>query len=294
MARPLRIEFPGAIYHVTARGDRREPIFQDDIDRMSLVEVFAQALERFDATALSFCLMDDHYHYVVQTRRANLSRLMRQVNGVYTQTYNRRHGETGHLFQGRFKAILVDRDAYLLDVCRHVELNPVRIGKVKDPVRWPWGSYIAHTGQIESPPWLDTRTVLSELAGREIKGPLSPALRRRYAQFVAKGHDVRLWEDGLRRQMYLGDDRFVKKMQGRLGAGTLADREIPRRLRQGPQKALDSYLGPRRDRNEGIVRAFREGGYTMSEIARTIGLSVSRVSRIVREHEVRDREFADA
>ena len=133
MARPLRIEFPGATYHVTARGDRREDIFVDDADRASLLNVLALGLQRFDAVALAYCLMGNHYHFVLQTRQANLSRLMRHVNGVYTQRFNRRHGKVGHLFQGRFKAILVDTDAYLLTLCRYVELNPVRAGWCRKP-----------------------------------------------------------------------------------------------------------------------------------------------------------------
>ena len=123
MIRPSRIEFPGATYHVTSRGDRREPIFEDDEDRLALLDVIAQAMSRFDAEMLAHCLMGHHYHFVLGTRQANLSRLMRHINGVYTQRYNRCHGKTGHLFQGRFKAILVDRAAYLLEVCRYVELT---------------------------------------------------------------------------------------------------------------------------------------------------------------------------
>ena len=126
MARPLRIEFPGAIYHVTSRGDRRESIFEDDVDRERFLAVLDQATARFDAQVLAYCLMGNHYHLVLHTRQGNLSLLMRHLNGVYTQAYNRRHGVVGHLLQGRFKAILVDRDAYLLTLCRYVELNPVR------------------------------------------------------------------------------------------------------------------------------------------------------------------------
>ena len=118
MARPLRIEFSGAIYHVTSRGDRRESIFEDDEDRRTLLAVLAQATARFEAKVLAYCLMDNHYHFVIHTRRANLSRLMQQLNGVYTQAYNRRHSKVRHLFQGRFKGILVDENAYLLEVCR--------------------------------------------------------------------------------------------------------------------------------------------------------------------------------
>ena len=133
MARPLRIEFPGAVYHVTARGERREPIFVDDEDRRALLEIVAQALSRFDAEVLSYCLMGNHYHFVLHTRQGKLSLLMRHINGVYTQAFNRRHNKVGHLFQGRFKAILVDRDAYLLEVCRYVDLNPVRARMVRKP-----------------------------------------------------------------------------------------------------------------------------------------------------------------
>jgi putative transposase len=111
MSRPLRIGFPGVVYHVTARGDRREPIFLDDGDREALLGVVGQAMGRFDGQVLSYCLMGNHYHFVMHTRQGNLSRLMRHVNGVYTQSFNRRRGLVGHLFQGRFKAILVDRDA---------------------------------------------------------------------------------------------------------------------------------------------------------------------------------------
>jgi REP element-mobilizing transposase RayT len=129
-----------------ARGARREPIFVDDDDRRALLAVVARTMQRFDAEVLAFCLMGDHYHFVLHTRQANLSRLMRQLNGVYTQAFNRRHAKVGHLFQGRFKAVLVDRDAYPLDLCRYVDLNPVRAAIVGELDAWPWSSYLAHVG----------------------------------------------------------------------------------------------------------------------------------------------------
>ena len=124
MARPLRIEFPGAVYHVTSRGDRGEAIFVDDEDRLGLLELVSQALSRFDAQMLAYCLMGNHYHFVLHTRRANLSLLMRHINGVYTQAYNRRHNKVGHLFQGRFKAIL----AYLASKARPVHATGLATG----------------------------------------------------------------------------------------------------------------------------------------------------------------------
>lgn len=178
MSRPLRIEFEGAVYHVTSRGDRREPIFVDDDDRGRLLQIVGHAMDRFDAQVLAYCLMGNHYHFVVQTRKANLSALMRHVNGVYTQDFNRRHGKVGHLLQGRFKAVLVDRDAYLLEVCRYVELNPVRAGLIERVEDWAWSSYAAHVGLAAAPPWLDTSALHGCLLGRT---PQDAAERRRAA-----------------------------------------------------------------------------------------------------------------
>ena len=229
MARPLRIEFPGAVYHVTSRGDRREPIFVDDRDRHDFLDVVAQALSRFDAQILAYCLMGNHYHFVLHTRRANLSLLMRHINGVYTQAFNRQHNKVGHLFQGRFKAILVDRDAYLLEVCRYVELNPVRARMVKKPEAWAWSSYRAHVGLEDSPVWLDTNGLHGYLLGRP---PRSAAERRcaanRYARLVAAAHDVRLWEDAPRQQIYLGDEGFVECLQKMADPERKTAREIPK------------------------------------------------------------------
>ena len=125
MVRPLRIEYADAVYHVISRNDRREAIAKDNMDRRAFLAILGQALERFNAKVFAYCLMGNHYHLVIQTCEANLSRLMRQINGVYTQTFNRRHVLSGHLFQGSSKAIIVDSESYLLEVCRYVDLNPV-------------------------------------------------------------------------------------------------------------------------------------------------------------------------
>lgn len=285
MSRPLRIEFPGAVYHVTSRGDRREPIFDDDTDRMAFVDVISRALERFDACALAYCLMDNHYHLVLHTRRANLSELMRQINGVYTQAYNRRHGKVGHLFQGRFKGILVDRDAYLLEVCRYVDLNPVRAGMVAEAAQWPWSSYCAHVGLAVVPPWLDSAAVHGYLLGRDaISGRDRALAAKRYATLVERGKDVRLWDDALKAQIFLGDEAFITRMQSLLAPEQAEASNIPSIQRRPRPMELPSYFATH-PRNEAIVLAHAEGGYTMSSIAREIGLSVGRVSRIVRAWE---------
>ena len=133
ISRPLRIKFPDAIYHVTSRSDQREPIFEGDGDRAELLGVLEKGMQRVEAQVLAYCLMGNHDHFVLHTDRANLSLLMCHLNDVYTQAFERRHHKAGHLFQSRFKAILVDRDAYLLEVCRYVELKPVRARMMSGP-----------------------------------------------------------------------------------------------------------------------------------------------------------------
>ncbi|MGG7056547.1 REP-associated tyrosine transposase, partial [Nitrosomonas sp. ANs5] len=162
MARPLRIEFPGGLYHVTSRGDRREEIYLDDADRINWLTLFGQVCKRFNWVCHAYCLMDNHYHIVVETLEGNLSRGMRQLNGVYTQTFNRAHNRVGHVYQGRYKAILVEKESYLLELSRYVVLNPVRAGRVKDVEQWPWSSYSAMIGKSSRPEWLQTDWMLSQ------------------------------------------------------------------------------------------------------------------------------------
>ena len=135
MSRPLRIEFPGGLYHVTSRGDRREAIYLSDADRQYWLELLGQVCTRYNWLCHAYCLMDNHFHIVVETIDGNLSAGMRHLNGVYTQWHNRSHNRVGHVFQGRFKAIIVQREAYLLELARYVVLNPVRAGICDLPER---------------------------------------------------------------------------------------------------------------------------------------------------------------
>lgn len=281
MARPLRIEFAGATYHVTSRGDRREPIFVDDSDRRDLLGVVGTALKRFDASMLAYCLMGNHYHFVLQTRQANLSLLMRHINGVYTQRFNRRHDKTGHLFQGRFKAILVDSEAYLVELCRYVELNPVRAGFVASPLDWTWSSCRAHVGLVLAPPWLDIEGLHAWLLCREATDPDARRLAaKRYAQLVIDPRHRPLWEHCLRQQIYLGDAAFVARMQAHGDRAKLASREIPSEQRQLP-KTVAEWIASAGSRNAGLTCAHKFGGMSLTSISQEVGLSVSRLSEIV-------------
>jgi hypothetical protein len=223
--------------------------------------------------------MSNHYHIVLQTHRPNLSRLMRHLNGVYTQRYNRRHNKVGHLFQGRFKAVLVDEESYFLEVCRYVDLNPLRARMVKRPRDWAWSSFRAHTVQVTPPAWLDSRALHRRLTPH---APLreGPA---KYAEFVAQGKGVKLWEEALQGQIYLGDEAFVKRMQKRMSAAPGI--EVPRAQQRGAVKPLAHYF-MQAERDAAIVQAYRDGGHTQTAIAAVTGLSVSRVSRLIAAHEV--------
>lgn len=274
MARPIRIEFSGALYHVTARGDRREAIYEDDADRECFLDVLGRVAEDFNWICHAYCLMTNHYHLVIETPEGNLSKGMRQLNGVFTQSSNRRHGRTGHLFQGRFKAILVDGDSYLLELARYVVLNPVRARMVGQPGEWPWSSYRAMIGDAPSPPWLATDGLLAAFAKRR------PTAIRRYMQFVADGVGAEsVWND-LNGQAFLGDADFVTRSLKRVKASD--DVNIPKAQRRAPPPSLATIARRYADRDAAMVAAHATGGYSYQQIADYFGVHFTTVGRAVR------------
>jgi REP element-mobilizing transposase RayT/predicted DNA-binding protein (UPF0251 family) len=279
MARPLRVEFPGAIYHVTSRGNAREDIFLDDTDRRQLLDVLAKVVSRFHWACHAWCLMPNHYHLVIETPEANLALGMRQLNGVYTQRFNRRHKRVGHVFQGRYKAIVVDRDAYLLELCRYVVLNPVRAGLVDEAQEWPWSSYRATVGLAPTIVPLYTDWLLSQF-----RSSRKTAIKR-YIRFVSDGMSggKSVWKH-LRQQIYLGDDAFVERIKLKfVRSGPLT--EVPRAQWKPSGKSLEEYAAASMDRHEAMARAYLEGGYRMNEIAARFGVHYATVSRAVKKYE---------
>ncbi len=228
MARPLRIEFPGGLYHVTSRGDHREDIYLSDADRQQWLDLFAQVCKRYNWACHAYCLMDNHYHIVIETVDGNLSAGMRQLNGVYTQTHNRTHGRVGHVFQGRFKAIIVQREAYLLELARYVVLNPVRAGMCALPEQWPWSSYHATIGKAPTQPWLQTRWLLAQFGSH----PASAIAA--YIDHVRAGVGLPSVWDSLQDQLYRGDTAFADALRQSALSPTNPN-EIPRIQR--PHKA---------------------------------------------------------
>ncbi len=279
MARPLRIEFPGAVYHVTARGNGRMAIVADDGDRQGFVDLLASIVERFGWRCYAYCLMDNHYHLLIETPEANLSRGMRQLNGVYTQRFNRRHDHVGHLFQGRFKSILVEQQAYLLEVCRYVVLNPVRAAMVPSADRYRWSSYRATAGRCKSPPWLQTDWLLGQF------GQSRPEARARYCQFVREGvGEASPWAS-LRRQIVLGSAAFLERLSPLLG-GRADLKEVPRAQRRVDRPTLAELFSgietaSRAERNQWIRDAHLLHGYTLKTIGDHLGLHYTTISRVV-------------
>ena len=151
MARPLRVEYPGAYYHVINRGNNQEKIFLNDRDKQKFLEYLGKANERFSVIIHTYCLMSNHFHLLVQTPEPNLSRAMQWINVSYATYFNRKRGRCGHLFQGRFKAILIDADGYLKHLSRYIHVNPVRAKIVSTPSKYQWSSYSAYIGKEKTP-----------------------------------------------------------------------------------------------------------------------------------------------
>ncbi len=276
MARPLRIEFPGAVYHLTSRGNACQPIFLDEEDRRIFLSILGQVIPRYRWRCYAYCLMDNHYHVLIDTEEPTLSAGMRQLNGVFTQRCNRRHGRVGHVFQGRFKAILVERDAHLLELCRYVVLNPVRARLVREADAWPWSSYRATVGLASVPPWLSVEGLLAHFGSDRGRA------QQAYVQFVREGiRATSPWEH-LRGQIYLGSEAFCQ----RLVSETLQP-EVPRTQRQPVRPPLQELLTEGSDRKRQAARASQLYGYRLREIAECLGVHYATVSRWLRadEHE---------
>jgi hypothetical protein len=221
--------------------------------------------------------MSNHYHLLIETPDANLSKGMRQLNGVYTQRFNRNHKRVGHLFQGRYKAILVEKDNYLVELSRYIVLNPVRASMVRSARDWPWSSYRAMVGQIKKPEFLDVDWVLSAF-GKRKKNAISA-----YKKFITEGKNQPSPWSELRNQIYLGGESFVEKMQSMIDC-EIELNEIPSSQRRPTPKDLRYYETKYSDRNTAIISAYQSGGYTLKTIGDYFDLHYSTVSGILKSH----------
>jgi putative transposase len=277
MSRPLRLQFSGALYHVTSRGNERKPIYRDEDDFALFLAVLTSVCERFNWVIHSYCLMTNHYHLLVETPDANLAKGMRQLNGVYTQQFNRKHQRVGHLFQGRYKSILVDKDSYLLELCRYIVLNPVRAnGMVDSPADWPWSSYRDAIGERASPKWLATDALLLLFA------KYKKVAIKRYIEFVAQGQGVDIWQN-VTNQVFLGSNEFVQQhLKTAEKDADLTLSEVPKKQKRANALPLSHFTQTyQQNPKQGMAKAYLSGHYSMDEIARAFGVHYSTVSRAV-------------
>lgn len=166
MSRPPRTQFPGAMHHVTARGNRKAIIFHDKLDFLSWQTIVARAADRFGFVCHAYCQMPNHYHLLVETPTANLSEAMHYINCLYAQVFNVRHGLTGHVLQGRFHSVLLEQEEHFMELARYIPLNPVRAGLAACAEEWLWSSYRATAGLAVAPDWLDTETIRKRFHGK--------------------------------------------------------------------------------------------------------------------------------
>lgn len=287
MARPLRIEFSGAFYHVTSRGNEQKEVFKSQKDREKFLDYLATASTRYGAVIHAFCLMSNHYHLFLETPDGNLSQIMRHINGAYTTYFNVRRKRAGHLFQGRYKAVLVEAEAYATELTRYIHLNPVRAGISARPEAYPWSSYRGYIGQTATPEWLRTRFIL------ETFSPNREQAQQKYQQFV---EDLLLtnYESPLKGTVastLLGSAAFIAGITEQHLGKRGADQELPalKKLVGGP--GLDVIIaGVERavGHDKGLTRKLslhfchRYSGARLREIGARFEMSDSAVCQVSR------------
>lgn len=237
MGRPLRIEFPGALYHITSRGNEKKEIYRDDLDRMKFLEILKDYHDRYGILIHSYILMDNHYHLILETPKGNLLKIMHGINGSYTGYFNRRHKRAGHLFQGRYKAILVDKDSYLVQLSRYIHLNPVRTAIVEKPQQYKWSSYQAYIGKDKEHKWVEYSWVLSTFGEKRKRA------RSKYQEYVEEvlKESIENPLKNLQGQILLGEDKFIEKIKMMLKGKDLSP-EIAERKRLRRQFYPDEII----------------------------------------------------
>lgn len=264
MPRPLRIEYENAVYHITSRGNARANIFTDKYDYSNFLILLKEVLQKYNWLCYAYCLMPNHYHLLIKTPDANVSQGMKQLNGVYTKRFNKKHSRIGHLFQGRFKGIIVEKDSHLLELCRYIALNPVKTNLAALPHQWPWSSYkeIITNKQII----IEKEWILSQF------GKNSYQAIDEYKKFVLAGLEEKenIWNN-LKNKSYLGNAKYIQQKQH--NNKNEKDSEKPTLKELFPNKLT------RKQRNKIIYLAHKNHGYTFTEISKYLGLNCSSTSR---------------
>lgn len=272
MARPLRVIYPGAFYHVASRGNERKDIFKSRRDRERFLEYLASATERYGAVIHAYCLMSNHFHLLLETPAGNLSQIMSHIIGAYTTYFNIKRKRSGHLFQGRYKAILVEADEYAAELTRYIHLNPVKAGISVNAGEYQWSSYRSYTGESPLPGWLKTGFVLSYFGKNE------PTSRNNYRDFV-ENLDVEMYESPLNNAIggsILGSTSFIEKITETHLKEREADKGIPALRHFSGRPSLEDIINVAKEtikdneklsRQASIYLCHKYSGAALKEIA---------------------------
>jgi REP element-mobilizing transposase RayT len=281
MARSLRVQYPGAVYHISSRGNSRQDIYLDEKDRLRFLKFLDSTIKRYGWSCHAYCLMTNHFHLLIETPEPNLAPGMKRLNSRYALSFNKRHQRIGHVLQGRYHSIVVEKHSYLLELCRYVVLNPVRAKLVENPEEWFWSSYRATVGIIRPESFLTVDWILGQFA----KGKRNAA--RLYADFVRQGYDRSPPWEQLEGGIFLGEEGFAQTVREQflVRSDSVA---VPRVQRGAGRPSLEdlfpkSILKCKSRRNRKITEAFESHLYTQSEIGDKLRLHPASISRIIKD-----------
>lgn len=280
MARPLRIEYPGALYHVISRGNAHQDIYRDDQDRQNFLDWIADAVKTYNLIIHAYCLMDNHYHLLMETPEGNLAKAMRDINGNYTQWFNIKNQSAGHLFQGRYKAFVIEKETYLLEVARYIVLNPLRAKLVDHPQKYKWSSFRFTAESKKCPEWLHVDWIL------DFFGKKKEEAQKRYRQFIKEGIGSTDPHEEAKNGFLLGSPQFIDWLWETQTNGSEGRKEYPREQRIVGRPTLEELFKDVRtktERDAAIKFSRYRCGYLTTEIARHVGLDRSVVGKISRK-----------
>jgi len=276
MARKPRIEFPGAVYHVTARGNAQADIYIGDEDRIDFLQILADTVKRCGWILHAYCLMTNHYHLLLETPNANLGKGMQLLAGTYTNRFNRRNSRVGHVFQGRYKAILIEKESHLLEVARYVALNPVRANMVAHAGDYKWSSYNATISKASVPTWLSVDEVLARFHRQRLKA------YEAFARFVdGPGGESPFKE--IQWGLALGGEKYLEALKPKIEEAIGRDGSSTVKWDRPALTILFEDITNKAERNLKMLEAHERYGYTLTEIGEQLGMHMSSVSKTLKK-----------
>lgn len=280
MARPIRIEVKNGVYYISTKGNSDKSIARDDQDRQLFIETLQYVVKRYKWVCHAYCIGETEYNIVIETPKANLSIGMRQLNGMYTQKFNKRHSSKGHIFQGRFKAVILEKELYLKEICRYAVLLASRQSVAKNINTFKWSSYRATAGVVEPPAFLHTDWILSQFAKRP------KIAQQKYKDYIKEGRKAENPLDSVKGQILLGSQEFIEQMTVSFLTKGRRKEDVPkwqRHIKRPPIEEVFKGIDSKSDkqRNKKIKEAHAKYGYTLKDIGKALGMHYTSISRII-------------